>query len=236
MDVIAPEDLTIPADLEDVGNDDIDVDDDAVAAAVAAMAAAKPEFSALKRRDLKGQAQEHRLVPVPPHRLTPLKRDWLKVYSPLVEQLRLQVRMNMRRRAVELRTCKETADTGAIQKGEDFVRAFCLGFDVPDAMALIRLDDLYIETFETRDVRTLGNEAEARAVGRIVGKDGRTKFAIENATRTRIVVADKKIHILGSFAGIRMARDSVVALILGASPGKVYTKLRAIAARAKERF
>ena len=34
------------------------------------------------------------------------------------------------------------------------------------------------------------------------GEKGKTKFAIENATRTRIVVADSKIHILGCFSNI----------------------------------
>ncbi|KAJ3308364.1 pre-rRNA-processing protein pno1 [Blyttiomyces sp. JEL0837] len=144
--------------------------------------------------------------------------------------------MNVKRKTVEMRTCEETEDTGAIQKGADFIKAFTLGFEIADATALLRLDDLYIETFETKDVRTLHGDNLSRAIGRIVGKDGRTKFAIENATRTRLVVADCKIHILGSFTNIRMARDAVVSLILGASPGKVYTKLRTIATRAKERF
>lgn len=39
----------------------------------------------------------------------------------------------------------------------------------------------------------------SRAIGRITGEKGKTKFAIENASRTRIVVADKKIHILGKY-------------------------------------
>lgn len=65
------------------------------------------------------------------------------VYPPLVEHLKLQVRMNPRRKQVELRTSKHTTEDGALQKGEDFVKAFTLGFDVDDAIALLRLDDLY---------------------------------------------------------------------------------------------
>lgn len=61
-------------------------------------------------------------------------------YTPLVENLRLQVRMNIKSKAVELRTSRSTVETGAIQKGEDFVRAYAMGFDVEDAVAILRLD------------------------------------------------------------------------------------------------
>ncbi|KAF4552391.1 Pre-rRNA-processing protein PNO1 [Elsinoe fawcettii] len=179
---------------------------------------------------------ESRKVPVPPHRMSPLKSNWTKIYPPLVEHLKLQVRMNVKSKAVELRTSKHTEDTGALQKGADFITAFCLGFDVDDAIALLRLDDLYIETFEIKDVKTLQGEHMSRAIGRIAGKDGRTKFAIENASRTRIVLADQKVHILGGFKNIHVAREAVVSLILGSQPGKVYGNLRTVAARMKERF
>ena len=90
---------------------------------------------------------EARKVLIPPHRMTPLRSNWPKIYPPLVEHLKLQVRMNMSARAVEMRTSPlYTVDSGALQKGEDFVRAFCLGFDLEDAIAMLRLDDLYIET------------------------------------------------------------------------------------------
>jgi RNA-binding protein PNO1 len=177
-----------------------------------------------------------RKVPVPPHRFTPLKNNWSKLYPPLVNHLKLQVRMNVKNRAVELRTSKATTDSGALQKGEDFVKAFTLGFDLDDAIALLRLDDLFIETFEVKDVKTLQGDHMGRAIGRIAGKDGKTKFAIENASKTRIVLADSKIHILGGFQNIRIARESVVSLILGAPPGKVYHNLRTVSARMKERF
>ena len=65
--------------------------------------------------------------------------------------------------------------------------------------------------------------------------DGKTRYAIENATRTRIVLADSKIHVLGSFANIKMARDAICALILGSPISKVYTNLRGAAARRDQR-
>jgi hypothetical protein len=37
-------------------------------------------------------------------------------------------------------------------------------------------------------------------------QSGKTKFSIENATKTRVVLADTRIHILGSFQNIRVCR------------------------------
>lgn len=176
-----------------------------------------------------------RKVPIPPHRMSPLKRDWPKIYTPLVEQAGLMVRMNVRTRSVEIKSSKHTEDLGMLQKACDFVKAYALGFDADDALALLRLDDLYVDSFEMKDVKTLHGDHLSRAIGRIAGKDGRTRFAIENASRTRIVLADTKIHILGAYQNIRMAKDSIVALIMGSPPGKVYAKLRTVSARMRQR-
>mmetsp|Transcript_42862 Transcript_42862/g.99570 ORF Transcript_42862/g.99570 Transcript_42862/m.99570 type:complete len:275 (+) Transcript_42862:22-846(+) len=196
----------------------------------------KPSFGELSAAEMNGGKSEYRRVQVPAHRFTPLKAHWMEIYEPLVNHMKLQVRMNLKTKSVELRTSEHTDQISALQKGSDFVKAFLMGFDVADAIALLRLDDLYVDTFEVKDVKPLHGDHLSRAIGRIAGKAGKTKFAIENSTRTRIVLADSKIHMLGSFSNIKIARDAICDLILGSPPGKVYTKLRTIASRLKERF
>lgn len=195
----------------------------------------RPIFSATKNTT-EGVKKEKRAISVPPHRFTPLKEQWSKIYYPLVDHLKLQVKMDPHRKRVLIRTCQETTDRSAIQKGYDFLHAFMLGFDVDDSTALLRLDDLYLESFEIKDIKTFHGEHLSRAIGRIAGKDGKTKYAIENATRTRIVLADSKIHILGGFLNIKIARRSISNLIMGTPAGKIYGRLRIVSSRMKERF
>ncbi|KAH9857186.1 hypothetical protein C2E23DRAFT_873869 [Lenzites betulinus] len=216
----------------DEGDDEVMIDTDPSAPSQSAAPAFPPLPASAQRSTLKS---EIRRIPIPPHRITPLKKDWVNIFSPLTEMLQLQVRMNVQRKSVEIRTSKHTKDVGAIQKGADFVKAYALGFDVNDSIALLRLDDLYLDSFEIKDVKTLHGDHLSRAIGRIAGQDGKTKFTIENASRTRIVLADTKIHILGSFQNIKIARDAIVSLILGSPPGKVYAGLRTVSARMRQR-
>ena len=37
-----------------------------------------------------------------------------------------------------------TTDPGAMQKSEEFLHAFMMGFELVDAIALLRVDDLYV--------------------------------------------------------------------------------------------
>ncbi|THH09351.1 hypothetical protein EW145_g2081 [Phellinidium pouzarii] len=215
------------------GADDDDTlmidDTDASATAAAALAAASgtgapsyPPLSAAAQQAAVSKKSEMRRIPVPPHRLTPLKKEWVNIFGPLTELLGLQ-------------TSRHTKEVGALQKGADFVKAFALGFEVNDSIALLRIDDLYLDSFEIKDVKTLHGDHLSRAIGRIAGQDGKTKFTIENASRTRIILADTKIHILGSFQNIKIARDAIVSLILGSPPGKVYAGLRTVASRMRQR-
>ena len=63
--------------------------------------------------DIQEGSTETRKIPVPSHRYTPLKENWLKIYTPIVEHLKLQIRFNLRTRHVEIkvmvvRVCDES--------------------------------------------------------------------------------------------------------------------------------
>ncbi|GBG33469.1 Pre-rRNA-processing protein pno1 [Hondaea fermentalgiana] len=194
------------------------------------------KFAPLTAEQVAGGETQYRRVRIPPHRYTPLQKQWENILTPLVQHMKLHVRFNPKSRSVEMKTSPETDDPGALARAADFVQAFAMGFDVQDAVALLRLEDLFVDSFEVKDVKMLHGDHLSRAIGRIAGQGGKTKYAIENATRTRIVVADQRIHILGSFQNIKIARDAICKLILGAPPGKVYNQMRTVASRMNERF
>ena len=142
--------------------------------------AAVPEFAAL---DAAAEGRvEYRKVRVPAHRYTPLRKDWMQIYTPIVEHLKLDVRMNPRNRSVEIKTSPHTEDIDYLQKAADFVRAYVLGFDVADAVALLRVEDLFVDTFQVTDVKILKGDHLARAIGRIAGKDGKCKYELQVTT------------------------------------------------------
>ncbi|XP_058828079.1 RNA-binding protein pno1 isoform X2 [Topomyia yanbarensis] len=65
--------------------------------------------------------QEVRKVFVPRSRQSALKEQWLNIFTPVVEQLLLQIRYNVKTKQVEIRLGPEMQDPANLQKGTDFV-------------------------------------------------------------------------------------------------------------------
>lgn len=95
--------------------------------------------------------QDYRRVLVPMNRMKPLKENWPTIVKALVEHMKIQIKMNTKKKCVEMRTSETTTDISAIQKSEEFLKAFMCGFDLQDSIAMLRLEDLYLETFEVKD-------------------------------------------------------------------------------------
>jgi RNA-binding protein PNO1 len=65
------------------------------------------EFDKVKVEDLGVKRDEYRRVPVPRNRVTPLKQQWDSILKTLVEHMKLQVRMNTKKRCIELKVSKK---------------------------------------------------------------------------------------------------------------------------------
>jgi hypothetical protein len=56
----------------------------------------KPLFQALKPHEMSDGKVQFRKIPVPPHRFSPLKRNWMEIYTPIYEQMKVDIRMNLK--------------------------------------------------------------------------------------------------------------------------------------------
>ena len=69
--------------------------------------------------------------------------------------------------------------------------------------------------------------------------DSESTAAFVRPTRWLIstqVVAGTHVHVLGSAQNIKVARDAICDLIIGAPPGKVYNRMRTVAKRLHSRL
>ncbi|KAI5192244.1 RNA-binding protein PNO1 [Nematocida minor] len=179
---------------------------------------------------------EMRSVQVPSRKMKIIKEEWMKIYTPVVMQCKLQIRMNLTTKSIDIRTCKETLTPVAIQRAEEFITAVTLGFSPEDALSILRDDTLYVNCFSLEDVRIIKNSHIGRAIGRIAGRKGKIKNNLEIISHTRIVVEDKSIRVLGTAENIALARTAISKLIMGSQPAKVCADLRTVSKKVQERL
>jgi len=56
----------------------------------------KPEFGPLSAHEMGGGKFQFRKVFVPAHRYTPIKEHWMEIYTPIFEQMKIDIRMNLK--------------------------------------------------------------------------------------------------------------------------------------------
>lgn len=60
----------------------------------------KPIFKPLKAHEMSDGKVQFRKVAVPPNRYSPLKKAWLDIYTPVFDQMKIDIRMNLKSRKV----------------------------------------------------------------------------------------------------------------------------------------
>ncbi|TNN13882.1 RNA-binding protein isoform 2 [Schistosoma japonicum] len=98
---------------------------------------------------------EIRSLIVPRNRRTPVRNSWASIVEVLTKQLKLMVCMKTDKKSwkIFIKPSLETRDAQHIQKGYDFVNAFLKGFKYEDALAVVRIDGIYVNSFHITDVK-----------------------------------------------------------------------------------
>ena len=119
-----------------------------------------------------------------------------------------------------------------IAESEDAVSLFVLGsaieainyghnpentFELQDESTVIDIIDL---KSKVRDQKRLNS-----VMGRIIGKDGSTRKAVEEITKCFISVTEEGVCVIGPFENVQLVHEAIDMLIKGASHKSMYSYL-----------
>lgn len=108
---------------------------------------------------------------------------------------------------------------------EQVVRAIGRGFSPPHAFRLFR-ENHYFELLDMRDFVGKKSKDVHRIAGRVIGKNGKTRMAIEEATGVHLSVYGTTVGIIGDARGLDAAIQAVEMLLNGANHATVYRFLQ----------
>lgn len=167
------------------------------------------------------------MIPLPIVKVKPLKSVWLDIYEPLVNLLDLEVRMNLRNPSIDIRSDNDLN----LERAKLFINAILKGFKPADSLLALKDENVSIVTFKISDVKHLSKNSKERAIGRIIGTDGKMKNTIEDTTKCKILINDESITIFGLIDDIKNAKDSICRLIMGSKPNTISNRLKLISSK-----
>lgn len=108
---------------------------------------------------------------------------------------------------------------------ERVVKAIARGFSPKHAFRLFK-ENQYFEVLDIRDFVGKKSKDVHRIAGRVIGKKGRTRIEIEEATEVNVSVQGTTVTIIGNGRGVDAAVQAVEMLLKGASHASVYRFLQ----------
>jgi len=139
-----------------------------------------------------------------------------------------EIKKMIEERGVKLRVDSKTGDVtitsdDAVAEfdAHNVVKAIGRGFSPQHAMLLFD-ENYYFELMDIRDYVGKKTRGVHRVAGRIIGKDGKMREAIEYATDAKISVYGTTVGIIGKVGGMDVAMRAVEMLLKGSNHSTVY--------------
>ncbi len=113
----------------------------------------------------------------------------------------------------------------------EVIDALSLGFDIDFALQL-KDEDFILKKIDIK-TRAKGSRVHV-VIGRIIGKQGKTKHVLEKLTECNIVISDHIVGIIGRADNVDVVSHAIQSLIRGAPQSKVYSYLERSKSRLRE--
>jgi ribosomal RNA assembly protein len=121
-----------------------------------------------------------------------------------------------------------------VLKAGDALKAIARGFSPEKAFNLFH-DDRFLDIVDIRDYVGDSERAVVRMKGRLIGREGRTREAIERATGAYLSIYGRTVAMIGTAEQLKTARGAVEMLLKGAEHSSVYKFLERKRKEAKNR-
>lgn len=118
----------------------------------------------------------------------------------------------------------EGSDALKLYTTREIVRAIGRGFNPDIALELLKTDYV-LEIISLKDVAGKSQKTMERLKGRIIGRAGKSRARIEEATNTYISVYGKTIGIIGDVDGVSLCHQAVEMLLRGSMHKTVFAFL-----------
>ncbi|MCX8194162.1 MAG: KH domain-containing protein [Candidatus Pacearchaeota archaeon] len=144
-------------------------------------------------------------------------------------EARLKVRVDIDKKEVILTSMKK--DSFSEYVASKVLEAIALGFDTESAMQLCNTDFTLTKINAKDFVRS---SRVNLALGRIIGKEGRTKRIIEELSNCNLVVSNHTVAVIGRADNVDTARQAIISLLHGSKQANVYKFLERSRARLRK--
>ena len=104
----------------------------------------------------------------------------------------------------------------------DVVKAIGRGFNPDKAMKILDDDDMYLETIDIKDAVGDRQSQVARARGRIIGREGKTRKLIEDLADVYLCIYGNTVSIIGNSISLPIAKNAIEMLLHGSEHSTVY--------------
>ncbi|MHC1624502.1 MAG: KH domain-containing protein [Methermicoccaceae archaeon] len=161
------------------------------------------------------------IIRIPSERIGVLIGQGGKVKKMLEEESRSKLIVDSESGEVQL---VDVEDPVLGMRATDVIKAIGRGFNPEIAFTLFNDEMLFLEVITLTDVVN-GPKALERIRGRIIGKKGMMRRALERATGAKVSIYGKTVAIIGKVEAIQVVKNAINMLISGAPHGTVYSYL-----------